>query len=302
VLSDMKEQRFGVEIELTFITRYEAINIIAAHFNTTTSYVGSVYNAYSCTDMFGRTWKVVRDASIRCQKRQGGAVVAASDEYSVELVTPPLQYNDIETLQEIIRKLRNAGAEVNNSCGVHVHIDACWQTAQSLKNIINIMISKQDLIFKSLEVKGRRESYCKKLEDDLALCLKTIKNKELTIRRIEDIWYSGYENDSRQHHYNSSRYHCVNLHSTFTRGTVEFRMFPATLHAGKIKTYIQFCQAICFQALRQQRTSSKKTESTNEKYTFRTWLIRLGLNGEEYKTARYHLLKNLSGNIAWRNK
>lgn len=41
--------------------------------------------------------------------------------------------------------------------------------------------------------------------------------------------------------------------------------------------------------------------SDNEKYTFRTWLLRLGLIGDEFKTARHHLLKNLDGNIAWKD-
>ena len=39
----------------------------------------------------------------------------------------------------------------------------------------------------------------------------------------------------------------------------------------------------------------------NEKYTFRTWLLRLGLIGDEFKTARHHLLKNLDGCIAWKD-
>jgi len=37
--------------------------------------------------------------------------------------------------------------------------------------------------------------------------------------------------------------------------------------------------------------ASIKTQPENEKYTFRTWLLRLGLIGDEFKTARMHLLK-----------
>lgn len=51
-----------------------------------------------------------------------------------------------------------------------------------------------------------------------------------------------------------------------------------------------------------QRGASRiKTQPENEKYTFRTWLLRLGLIGDEFKTVRMHLLKNLEGNIAWRD-
>lgn len=82
---------------------------------------------------------------------------------------------------------------------------------------------------------------------------------------------------------------------------IEFRLFNGTLHAGKVKSYIQLCLAISHQALAQKRALPAKTLSENEKYTFRTWLLRLGLIGEEFKTARMHLLKNLEGNIAWKD-
>lgn len=51
----------------------------------------------------------------------------------------------------------------------------------------------------------------------------------------------------------------------------------------------------------QKSARHAKTVSDNEKYTFRTWLLRLGLIGDEFKTARHHLLKNLEGNIAWKD-
>ena len=93
----------------------------------------------------------------------------------------------------------------------------------------------------------------------------------------------------------------MNLHSVFSKGTIEFRLFNSTLHAGEIQAYIQLCLAVSHQALVQKGASRTKTHSPNEKYTFRTWLLRLGLIGDEFKTARRHLLKHLDGNIAWRD-
>lgn len=87
----------------------------------------------------------------------------------------------------------------------------------------------------------------------------------------------------------------------FQKGTIEFRLFNGTTHAGKIKAYIQICLAISHQALTQRCASRIKTQSTNEKYTFRTWLLRLGLIGDEFKTARLHLLEHLDGCIAWKD-
>ena len=116
---------------------------------------------------------------------------------------------------------------------------------------------------------------------------------------VEQMWYNGC--GSRHYHYDDSRYHALNLHSVFSKGTIEFRMFNSTLHAGEVKAYIQLCLAISHQALVQRGASRIKTQPENEKYTFRTWLLRLGLIGDEFKTARQHLLKNLEGNIAWRD-
>lgn len=83
---------------------------------------------------------------------------------------------------------------------------------------------------------------------------------------------------------------------------IEFRLFNSTVeHAGKIKAYIQLCLAISAQALNQQSASRIKTVSTNEKYTFRTWLLRMGMIGSEFATARKHLLEHLDGDIAWRD-
>ena len=62
------------------------------------------------------------------------------------------------------------------------------------------------------------------------------------------------------------------------------------MHAGEVKSYIQLCLAISHQALVQKSASRSRTTSENEKYTFRTWLLRLGMIGDEFKTARYHLL------------
>lgn len=285
----MKNQTFGVEIELTGLSRKTAIDTIAEYFNTVPHRVGGTYDTYETDDNEGRTWKVMRDSSIRVEGRNA---------QEVEVVTPILKYKDIETLQEIVRGLRKNGAKANSSCGIHIHIGAEKHTAKTLTNLVNIMTSKQDLIYKALEINPNREHYCKKLETQLSENLK--KSKPQTLEKVADIWYDGYYGD-RNAHYNSSRYHGLNLHSVFTKGTVEFRLFNSTTHAGKIKAYIQFCLAINHQALNQKSASAKPTTTINDKYTFRTWLLRLGLIGDEFKTARNHLLANLNGNIAWRN-
>ncbi len=290
----MKSQKFGIEIEMTGLTRAAAAQVIAGYFDTTAVHVGGVYDTYTVRDEQNRQWKVVRDSSICTETRRGST---ANREYSVEFVSPICCYEDIEPLQELIRKLRRAGAKVNDSCGIHVHVDAALHNEKTLRNIVNIMAAKEDLLYKALQVEVNREHYCQKA--DTRFLDEMNRRRPKTIDQLEHIWYNG--ESGRYDHYDSTRYHALNLHSVFSKGTIEFRLFNATLHAGEVKSYIQLCLAISHQALVQRGASRNRTQSSNEKYTFRTWLLRLGLIGDEFKTARLHLLKHLDGNIAWRD-
>ena len=279
---------------MTGITRAAAAQVIAGHFNTSATHVGGIYDAFAVRDGDSRQWKVVSDSSIRRESRRGESRNAA---YAVEFVSPICRYEDIGTIQEIIRKLRTAGAKVNSSCGIHIHIDAAPHDVKTLRNIVNIMAAKEDLLYKTLKVDVHREHYCAKA--DTRFLDELNAKRPSSMSDFEHIWYNG--RSGRNYHYDESRYHGLNLHSVFSKGTIEFRLFNSTLHAGEIKSYIQLCMAISHQALVQKSASRIKTQSSNEKYTFRVWLLRLGLIGDEFKTARHHLLKNLDGNIAWKD-
>lgn len=295
---ELKEQKFGIEIEMTGVTRERAARVAAEYFGTRSRYVGTYYDTYAAIDRQGRQWKFMSDSSIDPQKKVNGKRVDAGLEYRTEMVSPICTYEDIVPIQELVRKLKENGAITNQSCGIHVHINAEPYDARSLRNITNIMASKEDLIYKALDVSvDRKYGYCRPVEERFLESLNQKKPK--TMAEVERIWYNGPSR--RDEHYHDSRYHCLNLHSVFQKGTVEFRLFNGTLHAGKIKAYIQFCLAVSAQALNQSCASRRKTQTTNEKYTFRTWLLRLGLNGDEFATARKHLLANLPGCIAWRD-
>ena len=290
----MRSQRFGIEIEMTGLTRCEAAKVLAGYFRTETTYVGGSYDAYTVRDHEGRQWKIMKDSSIRCENKSG---VRASDRHAVEMVSPICHYDDIPTIQELVRQLRHKGARVNSSCGIHVHVDASRHNPQTLRNIVNIMASKEDLLYKTLQIQVDRQRYCKKADTRFLDQVNQVRPR--TMNEIERLWYNGA---SRSYsHYDHSRYYGLNLHSVFSKGTVEFRLFNSTLHAGEVKSYIQLCLAISNQALTQKAASRAKTQSSNEKYTFRTWLLRLGMIGEEFKTARMFLLKGLEGNIAWKD-
>ena len=109
-----------------------------------------------------------------------------------------------------------------------------------------------------------------------------------------------WRQDGSHNHYDSTRYYALNLHAVFSKGTLEWRCFESTLHAGKVRANITLALAISAQAINQRSTQMKKTPiSENPAFTFRTFLLRLGLIGEEYKNVRKHLLANLEGDLAW---
>ena len=150
---DFRDQYFGCEIELTGINRATAAQTLADLFGTRAEHSGGGYDAYRVKDLDGKEWKIVRDGSIH---PEGYRRSSTSGEYKVELNSPKLEYAEMEKLQEVIRSLRRAGGRVNSSCGMHVHVDASKHTPQSLKNVLSIMYSKEDILFAALKVNPAR--------------------------------------------------------------------------------------------------------------------------------------------------
>lgn len=296
---DLREQKFGIEIEMTGISRDRAAKVLEEYLGIRRVYQGGTYETWVVVDQTNRKWKLMRDSSIDRQRLEQGERVAEPDsDYAVELVSPICQYPDIPVIQEAVRRLRRAGAFVNESCGIHVHINAAPFSAAKLRNLVHIMAAKEDMIYRALQVDQQRATdYCQKMDRSFLEALD--RQRPETLEEFKRVWYGGADRSRR--HYDPSRYHCLNLHSVFQKGTIEFRAFNSSLHAGKIKAYIQFCLAITAQAYNQRCARPEPTVSENEKYTFRTWLLRMGLIGEEFKTARLHLLRHLEGDIAWKD-
>ena len=217
-VEEMKKQTIGVEVEMNSIARSRAAKVAADFFGTgrheyTARRKG--YETYSAWDAQGREWKFQKDVSI-----------AGPDSEKCELVTPILTYADIETLQELIRQLRHAGAksDAGRGCGVHIHIGAKGHTPQSLRNLANIMASHESLIADALNLdRWRMNRYCRTV--DPRFLEQVNRKKPQTMADLADIWYTSHgASYGRNQHYNDSRYHMLNYHATFTKGTVEFRL------------------------------------------------------------------------------
>ena len=303
-IEEMKKQTLGVEVEMNNIERSRAAKVAAEFFGTgryeNTAHRNG-YSTWSAWDSQGREWKFQKDVSI-----------SGPDSEKCELVTPILTYADMETLQELIRRLRRVGAKSDSTrgCGVHIHIGAKGHTPQTLRNLANIMASHESLLAEALDLDHyRMRRYCRTVDPRFLEQLN--RRKPTSMADLADIWYSSQgANYGRSQHYNGSRYHMLNLHATFTKGTVEFRLFqfdaPANgrrngLHAGQLKSYIQLCLALSQMAKTMRTASPKPQQNENPKYAMRTWLLRLGFIGEEFETARDILTRRLSGDAAFRN-
>lgn len=297
----MKDQFFGVEVEMTGITRKQAAEALGRYLGGFVSHSGGTYDTWLVFDDQGRAWKLVSDGSIRCEcKTESGYEFTGEKKYAVEFVTPKLTYADLPVFQECLRVLRRAGAKVNGSCGLHVHVDASSHNRQSLKNLLTIMYSKEDILFKALQVREERVSrWCQQVREPMLEKVRKLSADETRdLTRLEEIWYDGRSGSDI--HYHHTRYYALNLHSVFYRGTVEWRCFNSTLHAGRAAAYVNLCLAMSAKAIEQRSSVMRKTKSDNELFTFRVWLVRLGLNGPEFKNTRNHLLAHLEGDRAWR--
>ena len=304
----MKAQTFGVEVEGNHITRQNAAKVAAEFFGTDHyEYTASVdgYMTWSAWDRQGRKWKFSRDVSIN-----------GPDEEKCEMVTPILTYDDIETLQELLRRLRKAGMRScpKEGCGVHIHVglkglDGRDHDAKSLRNLANIMASHEKLIGRAIWIdEGRTYHYCKTVNPKFLERLN--REKPQTMEALKKVWYEG--NDAAggiEKHYNDSRNHMLNLHASFTKGTIEFRLFQFSnphgdskggIHAGKMKAYIQLCLAMSEMAKEVKWAKPEEPQQGNDRYAMMHWMVRMGMIGDEFETARRLLIQNLEGNVAHR--
>ncbi|MBM3330021.1 MAG: hypothetical protein FJY67_11235 [Calditrichaeota bacterium] len=288
----IQQGRFGVEIETAGVDRVRIAESVAASTGgTITATHHSTYDATIITDDQGRQWKVQNDSSIAIVNGHRGS----------EVVTPVLVYEDIGRLQEVARALRSAGARVPASTSVHVHVDAQPHSPHSLSNLAKMVHKNEDLLFEALRVRPERRSrYCQPMNDQFIA--RIAKARPRTDRKLNEYWFGSY--NPNPIHYDRSRYAGLNYLNLFRDiHTIEFRYFNfvGAIHAGVLKAWVQLCLALSAKALNSRSASHKKILTDNPRFNFRVWLVSsLGMVGDEFKTARYHLIRYLPGNSAWR--
>jgi len=96
---------------------------------------------------------------------------------------------------------------------------------------------------------------------------------------------------------------CRGIGFDFEKETITFKLGTGGNNPEKVHAATQLLGLINIYARQQKRNVAARVKPTdNEKYTFRTWLLRLGMIGDEYKASRKLLMRNLSGNASFRKQ
>lgn len=274
-------QKFGFELEFGGISRVKAIQVVAQTLGNSRFNSGN-----EIFDAKDRKWKIVNDSSVN---DQGG--------HASELVSPPLMMDDMDLIQEVVRNLRNAGAKVDSSCGMHVHVDLANHNVKTLKNLVKYYAKYEDMFYNAAKVLPNRErSYTQKLKNkhpNLVSRIGEVKD----LNDLKKLWYG--ESGNPFSHYDSSRYAGLNLHNIWYKGwysgTVEFRLFNSTLHAGEVRSYITLALAISAKALNAKSVNSRKNNIVEDVYLFPKILGGLGITykDEITKNVYKHLTESM---------
>jgi len=180
------------------------------------------------------SWRFVEDHSI-----MGGG--------GIEMLSPRLVgARGLYEVRQALRILKAHGAGVNESCGLHVHHDAADFGCQELRALLELVLDWEPLIYEAIPNNEKRVGKsCRPLPPKLVELLGDCSEEEcISTRCLQVIWYGNEEDSQRNERYNETRYHGLNLHSYWFRGTVEFRYMRGTLVGEVAESWILFTHAL----------------------------------------------------------
>ena len=205
--------------------------------------------------------------------RAGNITNAEGIELELEAILNPIVREDTnEVIEEQTEEIQNEPFEIAIPMEGHTGI--------TLRNLINMIYSKQELIQKSLGISEGiiNEDFVKVINEAK---IQTLEEFKMVIDNI------GKEN-------------CKGIEFDFENKKISFKFINEEADAEKVKAYTQFIELLDQSAKELKHASARVSVTDNPKFTFRVFLIRLGMVGDEYKIARKILLENLEGNAAFR--
>lgn len=213
-------RKFGVEVEFVGISRMQAqAAIVSAGVSCRVEHYGHAVP---------NQWKIVEDGSVVDNRgqRTGG-----------ELVSPPLSgETGLAQVQTVLRALAGAGATVNKTCGLHVHVDAADLVGADIARIFVNYRNAEVLVNQMMPRSRVNNTYCKAISgmyDFSAFIgrLQTAPGRDSYGSLTAPVLSEAHRFD---------RYHTVNLASFARHGTLEFRHHSGTVNATKVTNWIQF--------------------------------------------------------------
>jgi len=173
------------------------------------------------------------------------------------VVTPILKYADIETLQEVVRALRRAGAKATPTCSQHLHLGLEKFSPEQIANFVKMFYKQEELILKALGTsEARLANYTRRTDPEFIERLTS--RKPHTDGELNQAWF-GYSNPNPAH-YDSSRYRDLNLANLWRIKTAEVRAAEGSTHAGEVKAVIVLCLALAVKAKNAKAASAAKRE------------------------------------------
>ena len=203
--------------------------------------------------------------------------------YNSETITPPEGTDEADAEEDAPEESDTESEDKQNSgfpLNASINFPLADHTVQSLTNLICMIHSRGPLLSKAT---GGNFSADKSLADEIGKHEFRSVHELITFIREWDETNPPLTGIS------------------FDSDKLTFDGFGQAADADHVQTFMKLAGAMNNMALTQQRVQAKDVDDSNEKYSLRVWLIRLGLNGKDCKADRKRLLENLSGHTAFRN-
>lgn len=240
--------------------RKEIVKALCDHFGVEPKYMGVPSFAYQI-ETAEETFTVDRAGKISTSK--GNEVELES------IINGRVEVEELSDLSE------------TETTGFEVAVPMEGHTGITLRNLVNMVYSKQVLIKKSLGITANI------VENDFC-----IRINEAKIETLED-FKTAIESVGEKR--------CPGITFDFNIDSITFKFFEWEASPEKIKAYTQLVALLTQIAKALKHASAKSKDTDNDKFTFRVWLVKIGMVGDEYKTARKVLLEKLEGNSAFRS-
>ena len=168
--------------------------------------------------------------------------------YGVELVLPPAPYDEqVERLETIYKILEQYGWEVDHYCGTHIHVEARDGNMLRIGRLVGVMSVIEPELIRRLPVDRRYSNYARQMAPDVVaigiLPTEVLYGQKKSFDLLKSALYRDIMYAPTQK-YDGSRYHGLNLHSFFYRGTVEFRYFPGYTSVEEVIGVLHLCTSI----------------------------------------------------------